>query len=201
MFIAIVVTVFRHSFFLQLNSIFSGKNLEQFAREGNPLFKTPSLLLLFVYILSMSLFGFISIRLKVTDIAIPDASLFGYLVLILLSFPLFKLLFFGFIGQVSGDHKINGFYITNIYVYDVLIGIIILPLVFLFAYRPIPEIFYLIILLIVLLFTMRAFRSIYIIIQHAKFTSLYIILYLCTLEIVPVLLVTIWILRMTGYPV
>ncbi|MCF8330866.1 MAG: DUF4271 domain-containing protein [Bacteroidales bacterium] len=201
LFTAIVITGYRHSFFLQLKSAFSVKSLKQLGKEGNPLFKTPSLLLLFVYLLSMGVFGFISIRLQLPDIFLPDLRLFAFLIMIVMVFPVFKLLGFGLIGQISRDQKTNSLYISNLFVYDVFIGLTLIPFVFLFAYRPISEFFIIISSIVVILFILRALRGIYIIFRYAYFTSLYIILYLCTLEMVPVLLLVIWILPMTGNPV
>ncbi|MGM0612902.1 MAG: DUF4271 domain-containing protein [Bacteroidota bacterium] len=197
--IGIVLTVFRNLFRLQISSAFSGNNLEQLIREGNPIKQTYTTLLLFVYGLSMAVFAFISIKLNMPEISINEPELFLYLFAIIISIPIIKIILFSIIGFASSEKHANIVYISNLIVFDILIGLILLPLVFFYTYRHIQEIFFLVIAVSTLLFIIRGIRGIQLVLKRSSFPSLYIILYLCTLEIVPVFLIVITILRITGH--
>lgn len=197
-FIGLVMMVFRNQFNLMVSSLFSKTNHEQLLREGNPLKQTYSMLLFLSYGLSMAVFAFSGLHIFVDSIPYNDISLFMYLLLVFLGFPLAKVLAFSFIGNVSGDRNLNNLYITNLIIFDLLLGVIIFPFAFLISYRNYPEIFYLIIIISVTVLFIRGIRGVQLVFNRSSFTSLYIILYLCTLEILPVLLVVIWGLRMTG---
>lgn len=196
--IGIVITVFRYSFRLQLSSAFSQNNLEQLIREGNPIKQTYSVLLLLVYGLSMSIFAYISLKLYGPGIEINDQRLFIYLFAAILGVPLIKIILFSIIGYASGDKNVNSFYISNLIIFDILIGLIILPVVFIFTYRHMPGVLYFISALSILLFIIRGIRGIQLVFKRSSFIGLYIILYLCTLEIAPIFWMIITIQRMIG---
>ncbi len=196
--ISIVASAYRNIFQLQLSSTISRSGMEQLVKEGNPLTQVHSLLLLLVYALSAATFTFISLG-RFSSLAVTENfRLFLNLLILSLSFPVIKIIFFAFTGRISGERNTNRLYITNLVVYDILAGLFIFPLAFLFTYSAAIEIFYTIILTIALLYMVRGIRGIHLVFKQSTFTGLYIILYLCTLEILPVLLVIIWSLRSTG---
>ncbi|MCF8217887.1 MAG: DUF4271 domain-containing protein [Bacteroidales bacterium] len=197
--IGIVLTFFRNLFRLQISSAFSQSNQEQLIREGNPIKQTYTALLLLVFGLTLSVFAFISIKLNVPGIKINDFELFFYLFAFILGIPLVKVILFSIIGFASRERQVNTIYTSNLIVFDVLIGLILFPIVFFYTYRQIEEIFYLAIAISTLLFIIRGIRGVQLVLKNSSFPSLYIILYLCTLEIAPVLLIVISILRITGY--
>ncbi|MFO8053579.1 MAG: hypothetical protein R6U19_00255, partial [Bacteroidales bacterium] len=70
--IGIVLTAYRNLFHLQLSATYSKTNLYQLIKEGSPVYQIYTLLLLLVYILSMSTAAYISIRRYLPAITLPD---------------------------------------------------------------------------------------------------------------------------------
>ncbi|MFC2086907.1 DUF4271 domain-containing protein [Bacteroidota bacterium] len=174
--------VFRSLFNFNLaNSLFYDKNI---------LLRRTSFVLNLVYYLNIGILLFFIIQYF--ELNIPVKSNF---ILLILSMSIAVILFFlkSLINWiVAGIFKIKEYvneYIYNISLYNKSLGVLILPIIILITYLE-PELFsYLLILgisLIILFYVMKLLRGIQIIFQK-EVSIYYLILYLCTLEILPLI--------------
>lgn len=87
-------------------------------------------------------------------------------------------------------------YITSNYLYHLVLATVVLPLLFLQVYMPWGNmaVIYVIIALTVLVFVMRLARGIKIFLTNSKGSSFYLFYYLCTVEIVPFLVLIKWLI-------
>ena len=98
---------------------------------------------------------------------------------------LFHLLDFLFLGK-----KAFFTYISTIFLYNKMIGIILLPIIALIPYVPkhiTPWLFYAGTIIIIILYIFRIFRGLQICFKN-RLSIFYLILYLCALEILPTLI-------------
>lgn len=183
----IVLAVFRQNLRLQLSAVFSKNNQWTLSKEGSPLFQVQTLLLLIVYAFSLSTFVFVSIRADFSNIQLSEISLFLYLAGGIFTFTVLKLILFSLIGQVTRDFSANALYISNMVSYVIFLGLLIMPLVFFYTYRYSGSLFNLIFGIIALTLVVRGIRGIVLIFKQSSLNSVYIILYLCTFEIFPLI--------------
>lgn len=189
----IIARVFFQRRFSQIfNAFLRPRHLSLLIREGNILREriTPPMLLL--HMLSFSLFFYLLI-----DQAIPTKTNFlsGFLLFLLIfgAYALFyglRSLFIYLIGWTFNTHESTNSYLVNSSVMDEMLGVFMLPisLVLLTGNRPEGKtvlMIGLVLFTVVLLY--RIIRNFLVGLSNVKFSSLYLFLYLCTIEILPVL--------------
>lgn len=189
--LGIVIPFFRNSVQLQISAVFSRSNLEQLSKNSNPALQVDSVLLFLLYALSLSTVAYTAIRIYYTQISLPDWTLYSSLLLLFAGLPLAKVMIFSLIGTVSSDRLTNKYYISNLIVYNILLGLIIFPLSFIIAYRQVNIIIIVAGVIAILFFFIRALRGVALSFPQSPLKSLYIILYLCTFEILPIILMLI----------
>jgi len=176
---------------LLFTSVFSRSSLTILTREGS-LWRHQSFIpLLIIYITSITLFLF-----EVTEYYNPGSStgLSGLLLFVeivgayLLLFSL-KVLVIRMTGWIFRNQQIAFEYTQNIFIINIFGGIILLPLILLINYS-IPEVFIFIASgLLAILMLYRFVRGIAIGLSDAKFSLFHLFLYLCTLEILPLVII------------
>ena len=188
--LAIWVKFFRNRFLDIIHSCLSLKSFEMLTKSSNPL------------VVSSSLLFFPICSLLVYSAAIywfpQEINQFGRLKFyavtlgIVIVFFLVKILLIKFFGLLFRSKQQVNAYITNILVYMSFNSILIILPVFasLFTSEYYKFTLLIISLSIFELFTLiRALRGLFIIIKVPKFFNVYLFCYLCTLEILPLLLV------------
>ncbi|HKR05373.1 MAG TPA: DUF4271 domain-containing protein [Bacteroidia bacterium] len=103
----------------------------------------------------------------------------------------FKMVFLKLISTIFRMDRPVSTYIFNIFLINNIIGILLIPLVLLIAFFPMGVDFFIWtgIVILVASFLYRLFRGIIIWTSLARFSLYYLILYLCALEIAPLLII------------
>ncbi|MFK5856279.1 MAG: DUF4271 domain-containing protein [Bacteroidota bacterium] len=174
-------------------TIFSLKSARRIQREGDFALKAPGKIISTIFwvnfIISVSIFVFIILRDSQSDklLNISDYLLFEYIIITLsiLFFYRFVLTFgTAFIFQTQKLRSQQVLIERNI---QLITGILLLPIILLFLYVDTDFLIYLVVGAIVILQVYRLVQIAIIGKSSSVFSALHIILYLCTLEIVPIL--------------
>lgn len=177
-----------------IHSMLSIKSFETLSKSSNPLVIPSSLLL--PPILSLLIFS------AITYFFPNELNQFGYtkiyLIILVVTFIYFliKILLVKFFGLLFRCTQQVNTYITNQLIYMTLNSLLIILPTFasIFAIGQTRLTLLIITLSIFALITLiRFLRGIYIIIKFPKFFNIYLFSYLCTLEILPLLLILRWI--------
>lgn len=166
--------------------------LNQFEKEGDFIFSWGGFLLfansLFVFagLVTTSLKEFQWINF---ENALEEKLLFLSIVGALAAFYIGKHLFIRFLGWVFKNKQAVITYQSNIFVYNQSLGVILLPFVALNVYYPSSFSFVFAWSLFLLLSAGKFLRGISIGISQSGFSAYYLILYLCAVEIAPLLVI------------
>lgn len=190
-----IMGYFRMGFFNQLGALVSTKNLIALEKEGNPIYQTHTLLTFLVYVLSSGAavtvaagrFWTVDDYSPVIIFLVASALVGGWF--------LIKVVLFGLLGRASRESINSRRYVMNMAVYNGLAGLLVLPVAIVGAYRNIPYLFTFLVVAVAGLYIIRAVRGVWITQRNSPFPGLYIILYLCTLEIMPVLMALAWVMN------
>jgi hypothetical protein len=175
-------------FFQVFSSVLSSNNMNIMLREGNVLGEILSILLFANYLLMSGLVLFLSVEwtgMQIMPARYPDYFLFAAIILGLILFIFFKVLMIQFTGAVFRTGQESGDYVLNTYLYNYIIGVLIMPLVVLAIYPGLEWALHASWALAALLYLARIVRGILIGIRNVKFSPILFLLYLCTLEILP----------------
>ncbi len=161
-------------------------------KEANSGSKRVSSILNLIFILNTSVFiylftGYLNIKLPITDF-----TLIGFLILSIAIMYSIKYLVIKTIGFVFSSDSIASEYLSNIWLFNKLLGISLFPIIITLPYIN-PSIktplAYIGLTIIFIFFIIRIIRSFQIVFK-IKLSIIYWILYLCTLEILPVLVLS-----------
>ncbi len=187
-----IMGFFRNGFIRQITALVSVKNLDALAKEGNIVYQIHTVLLLFIYVLSMGGAATVAAGRFFPEAEYSPLQVFIAASVLTAALFFAKFVLFGLLGRVSGESLNNRRYITNMVVFNGLVGLLVLPVAFVGAYQGIPYMFVLLLVAVTGIYIVRAVRGVWVVQSNSPFPALYIILYLCTLEIMPVLMVLAW---------
>jgi len=146
------------------------------------------------FVFPMLLSYFISLALIVSkclnyffDFKTPNGYFLGILA-ILIALYIFRVVVINFSKWIFKTQKETSEYNTNSFIFSVIIGFFLVPTTFMIYYIEGPTsiiILYLVLTITVLLFVYRTIRSFLIGIASERYNLYYFILYLCTIEILP----------------
>ena len=189
----IIYTITQFNYSKRLSQIFKAafarRYVNQLVREGGLFKERITIGLLFIFFATVTTFIFQGIRyildIKLTYPVMTFCAIFGGLLLFwLVKVGLIKFLGFIFKNQASAyEYNLTGL------IYFEIIGLLLLPLCLPAVYQD-PQLFSQIGLLIILagLF-INLSRGFMVGLSNSKFSLFYLILYLCTLEILPLVVV------------
>jgi hypothetical protein len=191
-FLFIWIRIFYSKFFAILgNALISFQISATMFREKNALLHRVSLVLDFIYMMVISVFLFeLSEYFR---ISIPGTSRFNLFLMflnIIIIYSLFRNIILRLTGFLFLVESLLSEYLHNIFVINKGMGIALFPVVIMAHYLPVglaPLVLVLGILLFLSALILKSIRA-YQIIMHKDVFILYLILYLCTLEILPLLL-------------
>ncbi len=191
-FLFVWIQVFYRKYLLKLfNSIFSFQASSKLFNEKNILARRVSVVLNFVYTISISLIIFkITQYYKLKPTIFDKLSFFLLILNFMIIFSILKSLIQKLIGYIFDRLNQINEYLHNVYVFNKSLGIVIIPLSFASFYTQnrISETLFIIVAgIYILSLFLKIIRGFQIILKHDIFI-LYSILYLCTLEILPVLI-------------
>jgi len=147
------------------------------------------------YFLSMGFLLYdLELRLEIIPYGLPAWGLFLFNLGVLVGVFLGRLLILNLVGVIFNRLRILREYLYNLFIFNKLTGMAVLPLVFLLVYtRGILQdlIFWLTLIVVCGIFLMRLFRGL--VFSYKKEVLIfYMFLYLCALEIAPLVLLYRW---------
>ncbi|NCD43237.1 MAG: DUF4271 domain-containing protein [Bacteroidia bacterium] len=190
--IAILRYQFNRRFRQSLQAFFQFYTLNQFTREGNFITEQIGLLFYAIYLIGLSMFTYQASIFLPEHPVFSSAGLPLYLK-ILSGYTLFFLAKTGFhslTGVIFETREASYLVVLDDFLFGCINGLILLPFLFLTTYSPSAIIFYSAITLLVLTFIYRLARATMIGYNQTQFSLFYLFLYLCSLEIVPVIIIT-----------
>ncbi len=193
LFLGFVLLAWSRIFFRRrMNMIFSGifarNYANQLIREGNLFNERIGLVLFLVYLSMMPLFAYLSLPLFYS---VPESPRGGLLYILLLAFFaafwLLKVIFINGLSLLFNTREHSNDILANMYLYNLFAGILLLPLLSCMAYADREIFFYITLIILFLVYLVRIFRIAMIGFGMSKFSVFHLFLYLCTLEILPLI--------------
>ena len=168
-------------------SIFSRSTALQLIRESS-IYAHPSFFpLLAIYIISVTLLIHQAVEVFAPGSAEGMKSLLVFLQFlgIYMGYSLFKILLIWLISITFKNTETAREYIQNILIYNLVLGIMLLPLLLLIIYTYHELFLYIAAGLALIMIGLRFIRGIAIGLSDSNFSLFHLFLYLCTLEILP----------------
>ena len=175
-----------------IKGLFSIRTVNQLIREGNIMNKWMAIGLGVIFLSSLTLFLFQVIEnlFSPSDLFLKTQFSLLIIALLIVGLILIKLFIIRTTGLLFNTNNASSKYIINAFVFNLNLGVFLLPIIIIMAYSPINGIIYPGIGFLALIFVYRLFRGVLIGITYTNFSQIYIILYLCTVEILPTLIIT-----------
>jgi hypothetical protein len=195
MFCVILVTWARVFYYKRMQQIFlapfSQRFLNQISRDGNLFSERISLALgiVFVLVASLLIFEVNQQILGLTFQPISQSFLFGAIVMAVIIFQTVKAAMIQLLGVIFKTRETTYFYLLNMLIFDMFSGLALLAGLILMLYLKSITILYIILIIITVLLVFRFVRGFFIGISLRKFSYLFLFVYLCSLEILPLLII------------
>ena len=171
-----------------VKSVMNENLLKLTKREENSGFNLHHFLLYLVLLINLSIFIFLLLRNRMV---IDGMTSWLWILLALASIYFVKHFVLYIMGNIFPISKSISLYSFSILVFNILIGICLIPVNFILAYAP-PEFFnyslYLGFAMILILLALRYLRGIFISANFVVSNLFLFFLYLCTLEIAPIMI-------------
>lgn len=173
------------------NATLGGRHFNQMEREGNFFDESPAWLMFINFLIILALLVYQTLLqtgfLENTETLSPLLVFLIIFGLLLLYYPV-KSLVTSFFAWVFKTGQANNAYTKNIFLYNNLAGIIILPFVIYNAYNPGITGLYLAWAFLIIINMAKIIRGAAIGFTQAGFSVYYLILYLCAVELAPLLI-------------
>jgi len=191
LFFAILKNAFSKEFSAIIHSFYSSRSLSHISREENLLSSWPFLLLFILFGLTMGMFLYLSG--KYFQLEYEYKGFEWFLILSALITGLFglKIMVLRILGFFFGVQKLVREYVTILYLSYFNAALIFLPLVIAFSLTPhqyAGVYTYLAILFIIVVFVIQFLRAGTNVLSNHHLSKFYLFIYLCALEICPVLI-------------
>lgn len=151
-----------------------------------------------VALLPAGLLMLAGLALPVHQMALAATGIGGYLLLLaaLTAFYLLRNGVMRLLATAFDDRQAVGLYITSNYLFHLTLAILMLPLLFLQAYLPVgaDAVRWVMAGLAAIEFVVRLVRGMNVFLTNSSCSHLYLFYYLCTVEIVPILVLVKWFL-------
>jgi len=183
--------VYRKRFRQLVLAPFSKRFLNQLVRDGNLFNERLSLALGIIYFISVALLIY-----EVNDLLLegkipPPLKEFSFYLIIILSLFLYwvvKVTGIHMLGMVFKTENTTGLYLLNVLVINIITGMILIPLLVLVIYMKSLFLLYITLIIIILSLLFLFVRGFLIGLSLTKFSYLFLFVYLCTLEILPLII-------------
>jgi|GEM_PF-3950976 len=188
-----VVLFARQSYTMRLRQIlvatFNPQHVKQLQREGNLLKQAFPILFLFLHAFVISLFAF-----RMLSIHFPRSFYFSskegfvllYVLVVLLFFAKFIAIWFS--GILFQTKAVSRPYLLDHVLFYITEALLLFPLLILYVYSGMQIFAYVALTVLFALWLFRLQRAVVIGLACTNFSRSYLFLYLCTLEVLPVLL-------------
>jgi hypothetical protein len=190
---AIVTTFYRKRFRQLTDAFFTSRIAGQLAREENVLQQRLTIILFIIFLLISG--AFLYQLSQIENIIFFQGSPLTYYLLIvgaLFSAYVVKLLSVKVLGSIFKVEKESSEYIFNLILFNNVLGLVLFPCVVTLAFVPAADpsmVIKVAVILSVFLFAVRTFRGLVIGTSGAGISKFYLFIYLCTLEILPLVVI------------
>ncbi|MEN8225635.1 MAG: DUF4271 domain-containing protein [Bacteroidota bacterium] len=167
--------------------VFARNYANQLIREGNLFNERIGLVLFLLYLSTMAMFAYLAIPLFNIRINMPPGLIYISIFAFFLGLWLLKVFMVRILSLLFSTQDHSQSLLTNMYMYNLFAGIILLPAVSCMAFADLEIFFYISLGLIVFTYSLRLIRGVIIGISLIKFSPFHLMLYLCTLEILPLI--------------
>ncbi len=175
-----------------MQAVFSSRFFNLVDKERSFLLETPTFLLFVNFLLTLSLLMYQTLQFyDFLLISTTKHPVFEYAVILLaviLFYPL-KLMLIGFLAWVFGTQRASYLYVENMLLANNFIGLVLLPLVFYNAFNPALELLILMWGIIITINVYKMIRGAYLAHGESGFSTYYLFLYLCAVEIAPLIII------------
>ncbi|MEI6696032.1 MAG: DUF4271 domain-containing protein [Bacteroidota bacterium] len=177
-----------------INATYSNRTINQLIRDGDLFKERIALAFTTIYLLSFSLFTFQigHYYLNFKELQLYSFVFFLKILAVIIGLYLIKQRATKFIGIIFKNTNASYVYLLNGFIFNILTGIFLLPLLLFMIYSKSTISSFatsLSIGIVTMLSVVRYFRYIIIGVSFSKFSHFYLFLYLCTLEIIPILII------------
>jgi hypothetical protein len=182
--------VFYHKRIQQIfRAPFSKRFINQLTRDGNLFRERISIALGLIYIMCLSLCIY-EFNAQVLHLGFKDIGgimFFGIIVLVVIGFTVAKVTMIQFLGAIFKTRDTTGNYLLNLLIFSLLTGPFLLIAMVLVVYLKSPLLLNIVLALFALVMMFRFLRGFFIGMELRKFSYLFLFVYLCSLEILPLL--------------
>jgi len=184
------VQVFYHKRILQIfRAPFSKRFINQLTRDGNLFRERIVIALGIVYILTFSLllYEFNEQVLRFTLQGVTGITLYWLITVINIGVLAAKVALVRFLGAIFKTRETTNNYLLNLLIFALLSGPVLLTALIFIVYLKSIIILYICLFIFILLLVFRFMRGFFIGMALTKFSYLFLFVYLCSLEILPFL--------------
>jgi Domain of unknown function (DUF4271) len=181
-----------------LTAPFSKRFLSQLVRDGDLFSERIAVATGFIYLVSTSLFLYQLYELALLKDAgklLQGFTLFAMISIFVLGFWVLKIGLIRFLSFIFRTRQTTREYLLNILIFNILTGIFLLPLLIFVLYLKSVMFLWVCMIIFALFFLFRFVRGLLIGISITKFSYLFLFVYLCSLEILPLLILIKIVLR------
>ncbi len=179
---------FRRRLEMIFRAVFAKNYANQLIREGNIFNERIGLILFFNYLNMMALIVYLSLPVLNIDMPdIPPGMFYIFLTGFFLGLWIFKVIIVKLLSALFNTVEHSRELLANMYIYNLFAGIIMLPAVACMAFADSELFFYIILAIIPLVYILRIIREAVIGFRLINFSVFHLFLYLCTLEILPLI--------------
>lgn len=194
-FLLIVFAIVKQTFSKQLGSIvqsfFSNRALSNLNKEDNLFTSWPFLLLFIQFGFTIGMFFYLVAKNQDKSLVANGFQSYLTISIIIVILYILKILILRILGFVFNVQKPINEYVSILYLSYFNSSLLFIPLVVAFALSPVKHSnFYIVIALVLVcvIFVFQFIRAGINILSHYRFSKVYLILYFCTLEICPILI-------------
>ena len=175
-----------------ITAFFGNRYMHMLTKDGNIYRERISIPLVIVYLISFSLLLFLLITQYIYQpvFDLKGLKLFSVIILAVIVAWFFKNLLINFVGNLFKNYLILTDYIHTNFVFNMIIGVLLMPILIIAIFLPSVEMIYIGVLIWLAVYLYRIIRQVFTGISYIKFSLFYRILYLCTFEIIPLLVLT-----------
>lgn len=170
---------------------FSNRFLSQLTREGNLFKERVTVALGIVYLFTVPLFilQIETILLHGSTQSMDQLKLFLLSMLFIVGYWMVKVALIRYLGFIFNTKATTREYLLNILIFNLITGISLLPFLIITSYTHSEWVLFVAVVLVTLLFIYRLVKGFFIGLSLTKFSYLFLFVYLCALEILPLLVI------------
>lgn len=190
--IAYVQIYYSKRFKQVIKAFFGNRYMHMLTKDGNIYRERISIPLVIVYLISFSLLIYLFINQYIYQpiFDLKGLKLFSVIILAVIIAWFLKNLLINFVGNLFKNYLILTDYIHTNFVFNMVIGVLLMPIVIIAVFLPSVEMVYAGVIIWLAVYFYRIIRQVFTGLSYTKFSLFYRILYLCTFEIIPLVVLT-----------